>query len=416
MPAFLALDKLCPRSSARACVVAAITMAFSLYTPLLEAQDRHVDPKSRMNQVGAAPQTAARPLGGSKGPVVSGEPFSTRVIFDTAQRLPVGVLSLPAKWSFDSRVAWNYQHVELPVTLSYRAENPENEEAIFVYPMEAYYELNPPDRITPIGQGPMGYIHLPPMTALATLVRFIQRTRQGVVGLEIKGYKELPGLAHAMKADQFKQDIPPTGLGVKVTYSLSGKPVEEEFYGVSMRNTVPYDGPQGRSYQTYWGMSVLFSFRAPAGTLDKRRPVFAASVKSFRPNPAWQARAAAIQQYLNAQFNRMLQQGYAQIAAAVALSKQISANNDAMIANIDRQLTQSRSAHSNGERTEADKFDDYIRGVDTLEDPYYGSTQLSSNNQFHWTDGFGSYRSSNNALYDPNQSEVGNWTPMRQVR
>ena len=392
-------------------------MAVSVYTPLVVAQDRHIDPKSKTNQGGATnPRSAARPAGSSKGPVVSGEPFSTRVIQDQTQRLPVGVVSMPAKWRFDSRVEWNYQHVEFPVTLSYRAENPENEEAIFAYPMEAYYELKPPDQVTPIGQGPMGYIHMPPMAPLETLLRFIQRTRQNVLALKFEGYKELPGLAKAMKADQFKQDMPPTGLGVKVTYSLGGQPVEEEFYAVSIRNTVPYDGPQGRSYEIYWGTSVLFSFRAPAGMLDKRRPVFAAAVKSFRPNPAWQARDAAIQQYLNAQFNRMLQQGYAQIAAAVALSKQISANNDAMIANIDRQLAQSRSAPSSGGRTAADKFDDYIRGVDTLEDPYYGSTQLSSNNQFHWTDGFGSYRSSNNASYDPNQSEIGNWTPLRQVR
>jgi hypothetical protein len=355
--------------------------------------------------------------GKSKAPVAAGEPLSTRVIQDTAQRVPFGLMVAPASWRFDGRLDWNYAHVELPVIFSFHTENPANEEAVFGYPMEAYYELNPPDRYTPIGQNGLGYTHMPPMQPLQMLVRFIQRARGNVPGLKFEGYKELPGLPKAMKADQIKQDRPPTGLGIKVSYSLNGKPVEEEFYAVSLINTVPSDGPQGRTYQIYWGTSALFSFRAPAGTLDKRRPVFAAIAKSFRPNPAWQARYQAVQKVLNDQFNRNLQQGYAQIAAAAALSKQISANNDAMLANIDRQLAQSRTTSApGGGRSSADKFDDYIRGVDTLDDPYYGTTQLSNQNQFHWTDGFGSYRSTNDASYNPNQTEIGNWTPMTPTR
>ena len=111
-----------------------------------------------------------------------------------------------------------------------------------------------------------------------------------------------------------------------------------------------------------------------------------------------------------------MQRGYAQIAAAAQLSRQISANNDAMLANIDRQLAQSRTATVGAGRSPEDKFSDYMRGVDTLDDPYYGSTQLSNTQQFHWTDGFGSYRNSNDVSYNPNQSEVGNWTPMRTSR
>ena len=387
--------------------------------PLAHAQQGHLDPNGQGSSSRPAnPPSQSRPASGnSKGPVVAGEQLSTRVIQDTTQRLPFGVMAVPASWKLDGRLDWSYAHVELPVIFSFRAQNPANEEAVFGYPQEAYYELNPPDRFTPIGQNGLGYTHLPPMPPLQTLVRFIQRTRRNVGGLKFEGYKELPGLPKAMKADQYKQDRPPTGLGIKVSYTLNGRPAEEEFYAVSIINTVPYNGPQGRTYEIYWGTTALFSFRAPSGTLDQRRPVFAAIVKSFRPNPAWQARDQAIQKYLNEEFNRNLQRGYAQIAAAAALSKQISANNDAMLANIDRQLAQSRTYSTpGGGRSPADKFNDYIRGVDTLDDPYYGTTQLSNLHQFHWTDGFGTYRSTNDPNYNPNQSEVGNWTPMTPTR
>ena len=56
------------------------------------------------------------------------------------------------------------------------------------------------------------------------------------------------------------------------------------------------------------------------------------------------------------------------------------------------------------------------RGVDTVDDPYYGTSQHASTEQYHWTDGYGSYRNSNDASYNPNQVEDGNWQlmPMSQ--
>ena len=76
------------------------------------------------------------------------------------------------------------------------------------------------------------------------------------------------------------------GIGVKVAYEFQGKPLEEEFYAVYDSVNIPYDGPQGRTWQINWGLVALHSFRAPAGTLERRLPVFAAIAKSFRPNPA----------------------------------------------------------------------------------------------------------------------------------
>jgi hypothetical protein len=185
---------------------------------------------------------------------------------------------------------------------------------------------------------------------------------------------------------------------------------------VGYQVSVPYDGPQGRTYQINWGLLSVHSFRAPAGTLDQRRPVFAAIVKSLRLNPAWEQRVGVVNRYLTDEFNRQLQAGYDQIAAAAALSRQISANNDAMLATIDSQLAASRATGGGADTSGAAKFDDYIRGVTTVDDPYYGTSQHSNNTSFHWTDGYGNYRHSTDTTYDPNRTEVGNWTPMRAIR
>jgi hypothetical protein len=101
------------------------------------------------------------------------------------------------------------------------------------------------------------------------------------------------------------------------------------------------------------------------------------------------------------------------------LRQQTSANNDAMIASIDRQLQASRTSSSSsgsGTRSAADKFSDYIRGVDTVDDPYYGTSQHAYTEKYHWTDGYGRYRNSNDATYNPNQTEKGDWQIMQPVR
>jgi hypothetical protein len=255
-----------------------------------------------------------------------------------------------------------------------------------------------------------------PVPPMQNLAGFIQQQRGREAGFTFVGSKELPDLPAALKM-QPSPNGQQQGIGIKISYTLNGKPVDEEFYAVGYQIQIPYDGPQGRTYQINWGLLAVHSFRAAAGTIDQRRPVFAAMVKSLRLNPAWEQRVAAVNQYLADLFNRQLQAGYDQIAAAAALSKQISANNDAMLAAIDSRLTASRTSGTGvGGSSSAAKFDDYIRGVTTVDDPYYGTSQHSNDTSFHWTDGYGNYRNSNDVTYDPNRTEVGNWTPMRAIR
>jgi hypothetical protein len=141
------------------------------------------------------------------------------------------------------------------------------------------------------------------------------------------------------------------------------------------------------------------------------------SPNRFVATPPGRNGSAAINACLRQEFNRQLQAGYDQIAAAAQLSRQISANNDAMIASIDRQLAATRSASSGtASRSANDKFSDYIRGVDTVDDPYYGTSQHSYNEKYHWTDGYGSYRNANDPTYNPNQNENGNWQLMQPAR
>lgn len=364
------------------------------------------------------PQKAGKKENPGPALKIEGELFTVRQMIDRQQgNLPVCVFAAPEKWKDQSQVIWNYGDTSSPVKLGAAVENPANEEAFCAYPAAEFFCLRPDAGFYRPGQNLGGLIYAhQQMPAAQTLLLFVQQARGRMPKFQLIGMKDLPDLPKALnlQGPSYKG-----GVGIKVKYELKDKPVEEEFYGVYYSVEIPYDGPQGRTWQINWGLNALHSFRAPDGTLDRRKPVFAAISKSFRPNPAWQQRSAAINAYLQEQFNRQLQAGYNQIAAAAALSRQISANNDAMIAAIDQRLAAARTAAPAADsagRSANDKFSDYLRGVETLDDPVYGTSQHSFNQQFHWTDGYGSYRHSNDATYNPNQHENGDWQLMTPAR
>ena len=351
----------------------------------------------------------------SRGLYLDGEHFTVRTIIDRQQGgMPVAVFVAPEHWVSHSQVIWNYADTSAPVHASAGAENPADAQAFYLFPSLDLFWLLPTGYYRQ-GQNYLGQIYAQPMRPEALLAKFAEQMRGRQPGFRVIGSKSLPGLAAALNlpASNAQQ-----GVGLKVSYELDGKPIEEEFYGVYYHADIPYDGPQGRTWQTNWGLIAPHSFRAPAGVLDRRREVFTAISRSIRRNPAWQARLAAVNQYLAEQFNLQLQAGYDQIAAAGRLSQQISANNDAMLASIDSRLKTSPNGSSVtvGGRGSADKFDDYVRGVETTDDPYYGTSQHANTESYHWTDGYGSYRNTNDGSANPNQTETGNWTLMQTTR
>jgi hypothetical protein len=384
-----------------------------------EARPDRTDSSASVKASNAANANTAGRAPAAQGLVVDGERFTIRQIIDRQQgAIPVCAFAAPETWRDKSQVSWNYAFYSNPVSMSGSVENPANEEAVFLFPAVCYYSLTPDYGRYQAGRNSGGLIELKPQTPAPTLLNLVRQARGGFPKFQVIGSKDLPDLPKALH-------LPPggnqRGIGVKITYELNSKPVEEEFYAVYASVDIPYDGPQGRTWQKNWGLMSIHSFRAPLGKLDARRNIFSAISKSFRPNPAWRERQAAINAFLADQFNRQLKAGYDAIAAAGRMSRQISANNDAMLAAIDRQLQSSRTSSSagataGGGRSGNDKFDDYIRGVDTVDDPYWGTSQHSLNNEYHWTDGYGTYRNSNDPNYDPNQHENGNWQLMPMTR
>jgi hypothetical protein len=389
------------------------------------------------------PSKASTTASPSKAPTtgaastIGGEKFVEQVIADTEHGgMRAATIHIPEKWHFESKIEWHYDRLEVPLIFSSHAENPDNAEAYFQYPLlraeivdvspqwKQYTTVNknkPGDRL------PTGAIWSAPIPPMQALAKFIQQVRPNAANLKWIGQQDLPDLAKALKMDPWPNDH---GVAIKIGYDLNGQPVEEAFFGVYYITKKGSDAVSlgqlsmaaGAMQQTNWGFRALQSMRAPAGTLDKRMPMFCVIAKSIYVNPEWIRLTKAINDQLMADFNQKMKQGWDQIRAAQAIMEQTMRQQAAFQANFDKQEEAFRNSggvddsflRDGGKRSAADHWDDLIRGVDTVNDPSTGgTTQLSNLGQYHFTDGFGNYRTSDNPNYTPESAgEVGSWQLM----
>jgi hypothetical protein len=181
------------------------------------------------------------------------------------------------------------------------------------------------------------------------MAMFIKQTRSGVSHLKWVAQQDLPNLATELHLEPWPNQH---GIAIKVSYDLNGQPVEEAFYGVyylSKGGTQALSVGEihmaaGALQQTNWGFQALQSFRAPAGTLEQRMPLFCVIAKSMYLNPQWSRLAKAINAKMLADFNQKLKAGYDQIRAAQAISAETMRQQAAFQANFDRQEAAFRSS------------------------------------------------------------------------
>ena len=383
-------------------------VAFALLVLLVSGQAHGADPQA----AAAAGAAAAAPA-----PDAAKMQFRVQPIVDKQQGgLVLATITVPQDWKVTSKVEWNYQNVSAPVRATVRAEAPDGSAWVEYFPVELFYWLDPVQSPIPIGGRSLGMIHRPHIEIGEAMQHFVIAPYRGKEPkLQVVGSRPIGGLAEAF-------GLPPTpgeAMGVRLRYMLGDKPVDEDVYallGSTIR--IPYTGPQGTWYESHRQLLFVHSMGATNGKLESLRPLLGFIATSLRVDPGWQAHRQRVMDQLAAQFNRLIAQGYAQIQAAAELSRSISRNNDAMLASIEAQRSaqaqrDAARQSASGGRSPNDDFDLYIRGTERKKDPYWGESEQPANQQYHWSDGYGNYRHSNDPTYDPNVGAGGGPTWQR---
>ena len=114
---------------------------------------------------------------------------------------------------------------------------------------------------------------------MQALAAFIKQTRPNVANFKWIGQQDLPELADSLHLDPWPNQ---SGVAIKISYDLNGQPVEEAFFGLYYLSSGANTGVNAGESQadSNWGFGALQSFRAPAGTIDKRMPFFCVIAKS----------------------------------------------------------------------------------------------------------------------------------------
>jgi hypothetical protein len=152
-------------------------------------------------------KSASAPNGAAAGVTSAGpgEKFVEQVIADTEHGgMRAATIHIPEKWHFESKIEWHYDRIEVPLIFSSQAENPDNAEAYFQYPLlraeivdvaPQYRRYVPPNKNKPGDRIPSGAIWSAPMPPMQALAKFIQLTRPNAANFKWIGQQDLPDRA-----------------------------------------------------------------------------------------------------------------------------------------------------------------------------------------------------------------------------
>ena len=172
-------------------------------------------------------------------PATAGEKFVEHIITDTEHGgMRAATIYLPEKWHFESKIEWHYNWIEYPLTFSSHAENADNAEAYFQYPLLRFDYTEVPPQYRQYVKGPKtgpgehlstGALFSPPQAPVQALAAFIQQVRPNAANFKWVGQQDLPDLANALHLDPWPNQ---RGVAIKISYDLNGQPVEEAFFGL----------------------------------------------------------------------------------------------------------------------------------------------------------------------------------------
>lgn len=353
------------------------------------------------------------------------EQFALHQVIDTQHGGVVAwIFEHPATWLATSGLVWSFQDVSYPIR-SYATVKPflltdqlRQLSVSFKFPGPLFFWVEPNFGHCQQGQDVLGACCMPPMSAADAITRYtssLDYFTKPTKNVKIVSVAPIPPLAPKIGLDL--KGLPSEDVCLKIEYQDNGQTIGEEIYGIKVTQVVPYYGPMGVTNQTNWGFALILHFKGVKGSLDKENDTFWRIACSFKINPLWDKLQTQTWQQLQTQFNQYIQMGYSQIQAASQLSRSITANNDALLNAFEQQRQAARqssrsSSNSPSDRSPSDAFSEYIRGVETCDDPYYGESQQDYNYNYHWTDGFGNYQHSNDPFFNPNIGSTQNWTYM----
>jgi hypothetical protein len=312
----------------------------------------------------------------------------------------------PADWQVDGGIIWRLSPT-MPAAVSLRVFNPKGLEQLEVFPAMAYSYGSSlgPGTFFPIGSNYLGNEVQPPVRdALAYLKERLLLRARGSAGARLVGEEALPKLAEAVAQAEgtTSQGMAPathyTAGRIRIEYSVSGKPVQEDLFCVL--NTLHL--PAGN--MTIQIADKLSGLRAGKGQLDAQTRLFQTIIFSTRVNLGWFSRYTQLVQAL-------IQMQMQKIRSAGEISRIIS-RTSSEISEMNRRSWEERQASQDRINK---NWSQYMRGVDEYYNPgEQRPVELPSGYSSAWVNGRGEYVLTDSVNFNPNVDLGGDWQKLRR--
>jgi hypothetical protein len=315
---------------------------------------------------------------------------------------------VPSDWTVEGGVRWVLDRPGSPADAGFRATSPDSSEVFELFPNQNFvWTDNLMTRsMFPVGSRYFGTEVRPPESVLQALDDVVlARFRPGVPDLQVITREEVPSFGQAVAAAQ--QPEPgaykrASGAKTRITYTLGGVPVEEEFWGAVETVSFTLPGAFGSSTTTMWTASYLFACRAPRGRLDTDARLFQTIASSIKVNPVW------FNKYIQL-IETLAQRQIQQIRAVGEISRMMAQTSDEISAS----RMQTWEANQAARDRSSEAFSQYMRGVDAYSDPNTGGTvELPSGYTQAWSNPLGEYVMTESLDFNPNIGSNQTWTPL----
>jgi hypothetical protein len=313
---------------------------------------------------------------------------------------------LPEGWQQQSQLDWDAQNTQFPASGEIHINNNDNTAQLHIYKTSFYTLSNQSMQYAGIRLGTkyMGGTVVANMPANTTDAAMRTLNEMNVLPADVKIVDtKVVKIENTNPLDiQARQQNPQVqfisdNVISKGTFSKNG-----ENYTLLINAYVNGTINKSLNFSNWQVLPIVFFIKQDANEKENTE-LCQAVLKSIRYTPTFLSAQQQVIKFLTDQYY----QGVRNIAA---ISQQISRNNDAMIASIDKSYEQANASY----KPTNDGFSQYIKGVENYKDESGGTYELPSSYNTAWKGNNGEIILTNETNYNPNIGSTQNWEQLNK--
>jgi len=322
--------------------------------------------------------------------------FRGVVCMDQTLRSPAFQMVIPEGWTFEGGLVWDQRNIAFPAQLIYRVVSPDGQTALEQMPALGFIWAQ---------GGLMGGFGVQygremrmPMDAPQVLTEIvIPRYRGNRQPGIVSPPEPAPDYLQAIVTGSGAQDLPPQMRGGRVR-------IQYDQFIEEIACITAYSQTNGGSL---WACAAIIGIRARTDMFPALCPMLRGMIASIQGNPGWHAAVNQVQ-------SSLIQGQMANIEAAGQLSRSISAQNNAMIAQMNARRAATPRMDGGGGGGGAYRFGQAMRGTEDAVDSHDGHTvEIPASGTNAWSNALGDRMVTDDPNFNPNLHSNQDWREMK---